>query len=77
MTIFQAHVQTQSVALRSIDVKKRFYVFIILVTFFYVLNVFLIFWTFFILKNVGKVQSGKQTNRKHFQNNSNETMNKM
>jgi len=43
MTIFQAHVQTQSVALRSIDVKKRFYVFIILVTFFYVLNVFLIF----------------------------------
>ena len=26
----------------------------------------------FIFKNVGKVQSGKQINKKHFQNNSNE-----
>jgi len=33
---------------------------------------FFIFQTFFILKNVGKVQSGKQINEKHFQNNSNE-----
>ena len=30
-------------------------------------------FTFFLfLKNVGKVQSGKQINKKHFQNNSNE-----
>jgi len=35
-------------------------------TFFYFSNVFL------FLKNVGKVQSGKQINKKHFQNNSNE-----
>ena len=35
---------------------------------FYVFNVFLIFQTFFLfLKNVGKVQSGKQINKKHFQ----------
>jgi len=34
---------------------------------------FFIFQTFFLfLKNVGKVQSGKQINKKHFQNNSNE-----
>jgi len=34
---------------------------------------FFIFQTFFYFyKNVGKVQSGKQTNKKHFQNNSNE-----
>jgi len=45
-----------------IDVKNVFYVFFILVTFFYV----------FIFKNVGKVQSGKQINKKYFQNNSNE-----
>ena len=37
-----------------------------------VFNVFLIFQTFFYLKNVGKVQSGKQINKKHFQNCSNE-----
>ena len=35
-------------------------------------NVFFIFQTFFILKNVSKVQSGKQINKKHFQNSSNE-----
>jgi len=35
-------------------------------------HVFLIFQTFFILKKVGKVQGGKQINKKHFQNNSNE-----
>jgi len=28
---------------------------------------------FLFLRNVGKVQSGKQINKKHFQNNSNET----
>ena len=37
--------------------------------FFYVF----IFKTLFIFKIVGKVQSGKQINKKHFQNNSNET----
>ena len=50
------------------DVKNVLFVlFLILVTF------FLFFRRFFILKkNVGKVQSGKQINKKHFQNNSNE-----
>jgi len=43
-----------------------------LVTFFYVFNVFLFSKRFLVLKNVGKVQSGKQINKKHFQNNSNE-----
>jgi len=32
---------------------------------------FFIFQTFFILKNVGKVQSGKQINKKHFENDNN------
>jgi len=49
--------------------KKRF---LMLFYFGHVFNVFLIFQTFFILKNVGKLQSGKQINKKHFQNNSNE-----
>ena len=31
-----------------------------------------VFYVFLSLKNVGKVQSGKQINKKHFQNNSNE-----
>jgi len=35
-------------------------------------NVFLFFKRFFISKNVVKVQSGKQINNKHFQNNSSE-----
>jgi len=53
----------------GIDVKKHFYVFFIFVTFFYltfyIFNVFLIFQTFFLfLENVGKVQSGKQINKK-------------
>ena len=53
--------------------EKRFLRFFILVTFFTFFNVFFIFQTFFyFLKNVGKVQSGKQINKKHFQNNSNE-----
>ena len=56
----------------QIRCKKRFYVFI-LVTFFCVFNVFFNFPNLFYLKkNVGKVQSGKQINKKHFQNNSNE-----
>ena len=45
--------------------KKNFYVFLFwsrFLTFFYFPNVFL------FLKNVGKVQSGKQINKKHFQN---------
>jgi len=49
-----------------------FCVFFILVTFFYVFNVFLFSKRFFIFKNVAKVQSGKQINKKHYQNNSNE-----
>jgi len=46
--------------------KKRF------LRFFKILVTFFIFQTFFILKNVGKIQSGKQINKKHFQNDSNE-----
>ena len=38
----------------------------------HVFNVFNVFSKRFYLKNVGKVQSGKQINKKHFQNNSNE-----
>jgi len=52
---------------------KRFLRFLFWSRFFYVFNVFLIFKRFFYFKkNVGKVQSGKQINKKHFQNNSNE-----
>ena len=51
--------------------KKRFYVFI-LITLFTFLNVFLFSKRFLFLKNLGKVNSGKQINEKHFQNNSNE-----
>jgi len=54
--------QNRPTALRgprqSIDVKKTFLR-------------FFIFQTFLFLKNVGNVQSGKQINKKHFQNNSN------
>jgi len=53
----------------TIDVKNVF-------TFFYfghVFNVFLFSKRFYFKKNVGKVQSGKQINKKPFQNNSNET----
>ena len=53
--------------------KNVLYVFFILVTFFTFFNVFFNFRNVFYLKNVGKVQSGKQINKKHFQNNSNET----
>jgi len=54
----------------SIDVKNVF-TFFIVVTFLR-FNVFFIFQTFKIFLNAGKVQSGKQINKKHFQNNSNE-----
>ena len=49
---------------------KNVFTFFLFWSRFYVFNVF--FQTFFSLKNVGKVQSGKQINKKHFQNNSNE-----
>jgi len=55
----------------NIDVKKRFLRFILL-TFFTFFSVFFIFQTFLFKKNVGKLQSGKQINKKPFQNNSNE-----
>jgi len=58
----------------TIDAKKTFW------RFFYFRHVFLrflkfffIFQTFLLKKNViGKVHSGKQINKKHYQNNSNE-----
>jgi len=52
----------------AVDVKTFFTFFLFwsrFLTFFYFPNVF-------YLKNVDKVQSGKQINKKHFQNNSNE-----
>ena len=60
---------------RSASVRRGFRhrcinVFLILVTFFTFLT-FFYFPNVFYLKNVGKVQSGK-TNKKHFENNSNE-----
>jgi len=41
-------------------------------TFFTFLTFFLFSKRFLFLKNVGKIQSGKEINKKHFQNNSNE-----
>jgi len=61
-----------SIRIFFIVVKNVFCVFFILVAFFYVFNVFLFTKRFLSLKNVGKIQSGKQINKKHFQNNSNE-----
>jgi len=49
--------------IRTIDVKNVF------LHFFYFGHVFTFF--LFLKKNVGKVQSGKQINKKHFQNNNN------
>jgi len=57
---------------KSIDVKTFFMFFLFWSRFFYVFNIFLFSKRFFIFENVGKVQSGKQINKKHFQNNSNE-----
>jgi len=52
--------------------KKRFFTFFILVTFVLLFWRFLFSKRFLFLKNVGKVQSGKQISKKHFQNSSNE-----
>jgi len=58
--------------IQTVRYKKRFYVFFILITFLTFLTFCLFSKPFFYLKNVGKVQSGKQVNKKHFQNYSNE-----
>jgi len=61
--------------MRRIDhrCKKTFLRFFFILVMFFTFLTFFIFQAFFILKkNVGKVQSGKQINKKHFQNNSNE-----
>jgi len=55
----------------AVDVKNVFYVFYF-GHIFTIFNVFLFSKRFLFLKNVGKGQSGKQINKKHFQNNSNE-----
>jgi len=68
LSVFVANTLARDATVECIDVKKRFYVFI-LVTF---LKCFLISKRFLFLKNVGKVQSSKLINKKHFQNNSNE-----
>jgi len=58
---------------RTIDVKNVFNVFLNFGHVFYVFKRFFYFPNVFLfLKNVGKVQSGNQINKKHFQNNSNE-----
>jgi len=70
---FALRVFTSSCVRVVIDVKKRFLRFFkILVTFLRFLTFFIFQKYFIFLKNVGKVQSGKQINKKHFQNNSNE-----
>jgi len=46
---------------------KNVFYFFLFWSLFYVFNFFYIPNVFFILKNVGKVQSGKQINKKHFQ----------
>jgi len=56
---------------KPIDVKNVFYVFFYFGHVFTFFNVFFIFQTFLFKKNIGKVQSGKPINKKHFQNNSN------
>jgi len=57
---------------QSIDVKNVFTFFLFWSRFFTFVT-FFIFQKFLFLKNVGKVQSGKQIHKKHFQNNSKET----
>jgi len=52
--------------------KKNVFCFFILVKFFTFLTFFYFPNVFFIFKSVDKVQSGKQINMKHSQNNSNE-----
>jgi len=51
---------------RTIDVKKRFFMF------FLFWSHFLIFQTFFIFKKRWQNSHGHQINKKHFHNNSNE-----
>ena len=68
---------TVSASMSTVDLyhrcKKTFFYVFVVVTFFHVFNVFLFSKRFILfLKNVGKVQSGKQINKKHFQNDSNE-----
>jgi len=59
--------------INNVDVENVFYVFFLFWSLFNVFNVFFIFQTFFLfLKDVGNVQSGKEINKKHFENNSNE-----
>jgi len=53
--------------------KKRFFTFFLFWSrFFLFLNALYFPNLFYLKKNVGKVQSGKQINKKHFQNNGNE-----
>ena len=56
----------------SIDVKNVFLRFFYFGHVFTFLTFFFIFQTFLIFKNVGKVKNGKQIDKKHFHNNSNE-----
>jgi len=51
---------------------ENVFTFFILVTFLRFLTFFLFSKRFLFKKNVGKVHSGKQINKKHCQNNSNE-----
>jgi len=53
-------------AAARIDVKNVFYVFFIFVTFLRFLTFFLFCKRFLFLKNVGKVQRGKEITKKHF-----------
>jgi len=55
-----------------IDVKTFFYVFLFWSRFTFLTFCFYFPNVFFIFKNVGKVQSGKEINKKQFQSNSNE-----
>ena len=55
----------------SIDAKTFFYVLFILVTFLRFLTFFSQTFVVFFIKNFSKIHSGKQINKKHFQNNSN------
>jgi len=59
---------TYNVRHTIIDVKNAFLFWSRLLRF----SMVFIFQTFLFKKNVGKVQSGKQINKKHFQNNTNE-----
>jgi len=67
LAIFNAKTQvTFTFVIFIIDV-KRFYVFLFW-SLFTLLTFFLFSKRFLFLKNVGKVRSGKQINKKHFEN---------